>query len=326
MLGTVWKFIEHDEIWGIGKSSLTNLNAKGDNAIGYTGASITSYSPAYVQLNSKLVYYISGGSFQEITNLHPDFKNATFFTLVEDENDTKILQKTSDDPQEALICEEAKLGVKVVDNEDKPIEDKTGIFWNLSSIPNGSTGAKLFEESNTTNAEGIAENYLTIGDRIGEYVVTSSCKDCTDGSPQTFTVKAKCLDDIPVYRQYNYKNETYDSSCKKYKKDANGNLTIVGSRLCNDDDLLEDRRTISQKGCALTSLAMALKKYDLGNLGDTRTVELLDTRLKNIGGYQGAGTMDWGAVERYLKDDVKLYYKHGELETKYLQKMVNRLK
>lgn len=71
------------------------------------------------------------------------------------------------------------LKVKVTDGSGENVSG-VAIEWSISG-PDGAMGQKV---------NGNLEAVVTLGDKAGDYQVTATCPECTDGSPQTFTVIA----------------------------------------------------------------------------------------------------------------------------------------
>lgn len=76
--------------------------------------------------------------------------------------------------------------VKVVNTQGNPVSGKS-VTFTLVSQPNGAIAAAPRSVTKQTGNDGTASATLTLGDKIGDYVVEARCEECTEGSPQTFT-------------------------------------------------------------------------------------------------------------------------------------------
>lgn len=80
--------------------------------------------------------------------------------------------------------------VKVEDAQGAGLSGKA-VTFNIVSQPNGAVAASPQGSiTKQTASDGTTSTRLTLGDKIGDYVVEVRCEECTDGSPQTFTGKA----------------------------------------------------------------------------------------------------------------------------------------
>lgn len=177
-----------------------------------------------------------------------------------------------------------------------------GIDWVVKDVPAGSTGAGVSPGSNATDFDGIAGSYLTLGDYAGTYTVEAACGECDSGSPQTFTATAKCPD-VPRYYQTDYPDEPYDGICKDYE-----NLTPSGKPGIKECISSNDVPwTIAQKGCALASASMVLKRYNHMNPPDGLNYFLSDNYISGLGsiGYTINGAVKWDAVNYISQQQVK---------------------
>ena len=115
---------------------------------------------------------------------------------------------------------------------------------------------------------GESPRYFTHGDTEGDYTVTAACPDCTQGSPLTFTAKAKCA--VPI--------------------NAVIPLSQCGSGV---GDQLYDGTSerVCDAGCALTALTMQLNFY-----GANTDVIAVNDWLKENNGYTPGGAVDWSKV------------------------------
>jgi hypothetical protein len=206
----------------------------------------------------------------------------------------KILSKVSgDDPVQEEVMEAMLPEPFVVKVEDKAGRPQSGvrILWEITRMPEGAQGTMLSAEETTTDEGGLSGVFLILGDTEGDYQVTATCPDCTQGPPQTFTAKAKCA--IP-------------------KDHPAGRLSQCDPRW---EDLQYDNveKDICKKGCALTSLTMLLNFY-----GVSISVSELNDWLKENGGYittgKGKGNLDWRAIFRYPGSPLTSYSRSGSVD------------
>jgi hypothetical protein len=106
------------------------------------------------------------------------------------------------------------------------------------TAPAGATGWELEKTSETTNAQGLAEVRLKLGNIPAEYNVTATCPSCVpEAGSAAFTCCGKLKNDD--FKQYDVRWAThpYNTQTSLYTKN------------------------IRQKGCAVTSLATILNYY-----------------------------------------------------------------
>jgi len=187
-----------------------------------------------------------------------------------------VLEYYSGNGQEGLICQTLPDPFEVRVLEGSSPKGGVEIGWDVTAAPVGSGGAGVSPGSNTTNTEGIARSYLTLGNHEGTYTVESTCPECDSGSPQTFTATARCPG-VPVYYQDDY-NDPYDGICK------DGRKTVP----CSDKH--DEPWSIGAKGCALTSISMVLGRYGLSYFPPD---ELNRIMTIDINGYDPKGRVKW---------------------------------
>jgi hypothetical protein len=78
--------------------------------------------------------------------------------------------------------------VRVVDLGENPVPG-IAVHFSLDSIPDGATGQRVSVLDSLTDAQGQAAAVLTLGSKIGTYVVSASAEGLI-GSPVRFTVRA----------------------------------------------------------------------------------------------------------------------------------------
>jgi hypothetical protein len=98
---------------------------------------------------------------------------------------------------------------------------------------------------------------------------------------------------VPAFRQVGNTN-AYDNSCVHPHPDSSKNSVVCPS------DGTGTPRKISERGCALTTMAMALQYF-----GVNTNVHALNSWLNDNGGYQGAGEIVFGKVNGMAKDSGK---------------------
>ncbi|MCI0708051.1 MAG: Ig-like domain-containing protein [Ignavibacteriae bacterium] len=80
------------------------------------------------------------------------------------------------------------LAVVVRDSTGNPVQG-VAVTFALQSVPAGTTGQQLSTQNAVTNANGIASTQLTLGNKVGQYIVTAASAGLT-GSPLTFSATA----------------------------------------------------------------------------------------------------------------------------------------
>ncbi len=90
------------------------------------------------------------------------------------------LKKVSGDEQVGLVSQKLSrpLTVQVVDENDRPIKDRTVLF-DVSDNSSDSDGAMIKPDDVTTNKDGNASTVLTLGDKQGLYYVIAEARGCT---------------------------------------------------------------------------------------------------------------------------------------------------
>ena len=78
--------------------------------------------------------------------------------------------------------------VRVTDAASNPVPG-VSVAFSIDSIPAGSTGQSLRVVNSVTDAQGQAQAVLTLGNKVGSYVVSATSAGL-DGSPMKFTARA----------------------------------------------------------------------------------------------------------------------------------------
>lgn len=81
------------------------------------------------------------------------------------------------------------LMIQILDENEEPVEGIT-INFSITNQPEGAEGSEISESSVITNSQGNARVVLTLGDKVGEYVVEASAENLNS---VTFTVTAEEL-------------------------------------------------------------------------------------------------------------------------------------
>lgn len=224
---------------------------------------------------------------------------------------SKKLVYDSGDKQEGLICEELKdpFKVKVTDNGGKPYSD-VGVEWKILEGDGAST-ASLKPASEATDSDGLASTYLKVGSVAGEYKVDATCSACNEGNPQTFKATAKCPE-VDKYSQNVY-SDPYDNWCK-YVNPLTHRTTKTTCEW--DNGKLKTgytQYTIADKGCALTSISMVLRRN-----GFTFAPDLLNQIFTDVvRGYLKQGMVNWIAAEIITGRQIRFKYHssyYGDVE------------
>ena len=215
-----------------------------------------------------------------------------------------------------------------MENKDgSPLEEEVGVDWQITRSPEGSNPRWAGEMSTREDAKIIYKKYLALGSLPGEYTAETSCGECTEGSPQSFTATAICPD-VPLYRQYSYPNDPYDNWCKILDQKT-GNVIgkascqcqildntdpskIIGEEVCQykGGELKPNYRlkpgyeyySIKAKGCALTSLSMVMGRY-----GSAASPLEWNKFMTQSGGYSDAGDLQWKSAA--MTNNELLYYR-----------------
>jgi len=200
-----------------------------------------------------------------------------------------VLEYYSGNGQEGLICQTLPDPFEVRVLEGSSPKGGVEIGWDVTAAPVGSGGAGVSPGSNTTNTEGIARSYLTLGNHEGTYTVESTCPECDSGSPQTFTATAKCPD-VPNYKQYDslWADEPYDHT----------------------------QRTISEDGCALTTIAMVFGYFHplRADISVADLNEIYKNAMEFYGqpGFTSTGKVFWSLVDTMTEDRIDFMEKEME--------------
>ncbi|MCP4000290.1 MAG: hypothetical protein GY727_05200, partial [Gammaproteobacteria bacterium] len=80
------------------------------------------------------------------------------------------------------------LTVRVEDTNNNPVQG-ISVTFSITSIPSGASSYSLSTQSVLTNSSGVASTVLTLGDKVGTYIVQAFNEELLQ-SPQTFTSTA----------------------------------------------------------------------------------------------------------------------------------------
>jgi hypothetical protein len=162
--------------------------------------------------------------------------------------------------------------------------DGTGIDFSISTWPAGAQGQELSKSSEATNAQGLADVLLRLGNIPAEYGVTAACPSCEASAG---TVTFTCCGKLP--------NDHFSQS---------GVPAWSPNCYANNNCQLNPNATIGWRGCALTSLATLINYYNSNvysgiprtNPGD------LNTYLRGLPVFQGyneRNDVNFDAIYRY---------------------------
>ena len=216
----------------------------------------------------------------------------------------RTLQYVSGNGQVGDICETLKepFGVRIPN-----ACDDVSVNWQVTGSPQGGGGNISQSLTIKEGADMLSSAYLRLGSLPGDYLTEASCPECSDGSPQVFTAKAKCPP-VPEYRQYDYPDEAYDTWCKYDDPKTKETTTVNKTCGYDDKDNLKEgyaQYKIKAKGCALTSMAMVAKRYYNSN----PTPDIWNAFMTASGGYD-KGDVNWHALTNTdLQLETALYKK-----------------
>ncbi len=182
------------------------------------------------------------------------------------------LELVSGDTQSAPIQTIAAnpMVVRLIDDQGDVLPDAT-ITFAVSSAPEGATGASLSATTVMTDANGLASSTLTMGNRIGSYVVNASIDAV---APVTFTTTATpCVTDCSLSYEVTVSSTTpyvsTEISVRAQLKDQFGNPTPISDRVVTWSTSLAAGRfgsstsTTDANGSATTT-------YSVGNVVGTQ--------------------------------------------------------
>jgi len=161
------------------------------------------------------------------------------------------------------------LVVKVTDQSGSAVPG-VPISFAITQQPSGANGASLDSSAVTTSSDGTASVQLTLGDTLGRYQVTASCTGCV---PNTLVF-----------------SETAGGECTtNVTRESQGDPRWASNLYDHSSTL-----TIQNKGCALTSLSMALNIAGASNDPGTlnQTMASTDTDYSGLGVNWGPATRD----------------------------------
>ncbi len=230
-----------------------------------------------------------------------------------DEGCGQKLTSIAGDNQEGFICDTLDdMEVKVEDGSGSGV-DGVEIEWGITELSVDTESATLFEQKTSTKSSGETDNKLTLGNKVGAYVVQADCEDCDEGTPVYFEANAICRD-VSLLKQNDpaWDDEPYANICKDHD-----NLTASGkpkSKPCTGAEG-EERWVIGRKGCAMTSIAMVLNYYYGGGYNPSTLNSLFNflEEKNRIRGYDRNGNVDWYAVDRLTARQVKVEKKKNGL-------------
>ena len=177
---------------GIPKSGITiNWQITGIPA-GAAGQTLTASNTTTVSDGTTGVYLILGsrpGTYTvtatcpECTSGSPQTFTATAVGYT--------MQYISGDGQTGSVGQALKEPfIVIVKDKDNMIIAGAGIQWNITSTPPNAAGVGLTNTMLSTGSDGMASATLILGDKEGQYTIESSCEECSNGSPVTFTATA----------------------------------------------------------------------------------------------------------------------------------------
>ncbi|MBI5745000.1 MAG: hypothetical protein HY952_10690 [Elusimicrobia bacterium] len=127
------------------------------------------------------------------------------------------------------------------------VKDDTGVAAPLRTVnfsvtaPAGATGWELEKTSETTNAQGLVEVRLKLGNIPAEYNVTATCPSCV---PEAGSAAFTCCGKL--------KNDHFSQSAQAWSPNC----------YANNNCRVSPDATIGWRGCALTSLATLINYYN----------------------------------------------------------------
>lgn len=177
----------------------------------------------------------------------------------------------------------APLASLVRDAVGNPVEN-VELLFNLSRAPEFASGQQLSKTSGRTDAQGLADVLLKLGNIPAEYEVTATCSSCeASASSVTFV----CCGKLP--------NDHFSQS---------GVSAWSPNCYANNNCQLTPNATIGWRGCALTSLATLINYYNASvysSIPRTNPGEL-NTYLRGLpvpDGYNERNDVNFDAIYRY---------------------------
>jgi len=253
---------------------------------------------------------------------------ATYYFALKTADEAGNISALSDSP-EGITAAARKYRVKLstgdwqivaVSTWSAPMESLVTVFggseavelpleFSISTFPFGATGQELSKFSQTTDANGLADVLLKLGNIPAEYGVTATCRDCeASASSVTFT----CCGKLPNndFKQSNsiWAKDAYDGIC--YVSTATSNSRAYNCKETVMPGVVMSSFTIRQKGCAMTAMATTINYYantypDLKL--STTTPSDLNVKLKDLneGGYDINGQVNFKAIEKISANQIE---------------------
>ncbi len=177
-----------------------------------------------------------------------------------------------------------------------------GVNFTISTFPAGAVGQELTKSSETTDANGLADVTLKLGNIPAEYGITATCPACeASASTVTFTCCGKLKNDH--FSQSHEPNWSYAPYARHTSTETYG--------------------TIGYLGCGVTALA-TLSNYYAANISTsipTTNPGILNTYLREmpgVTGYNASNDVQFSAIGifssstvRYIRDESASVWEEG---------------
>ncbi len=168
----------------------------------------------------------------------------------------------------------------VKDPGGNPVSN-VNLSFSISRYPPGATGQQLTKNSEITDAAGLADVSLRLGNLPAEYDVTAECQSC---APESNSVTFTCCGKLPN-DHFSQSGQTWSPIC-----------------YANNNCQLNPNATIGWRGCALTSMATLINYYNANVYSGIPRTDPgdLNTYLRGLpGGYNGRNDVNFDAIYRY---------------------------
>jgi F-type H+-transporting ATPase subunit c len=165
--------------------TITALDQNGDHMLTYTGAANLSDETGTIYptqtgnfiggIWTGMVYVTQATNTNQITaSFNTAIKTSEIFTVVPDMR-MKYLSITSGNYQVGIVGIQLPqiLTVKVIDPYGNLLPN-IGVNFAVTSVPTNATGHSLTANSGISDAQGLASTILTLGNKIGNYVVSAT--------------------------------------------------------------------------------------------------------------------------------------------------------
>lgn len=176
-----------------------------------------------------------------------------------------------------------------------------GMSFSVSTYPAGAEGFSLSKSSEATNAQGLADVLLNLGNIPAEYGVTATCGKCEASARSVpFTCCGKLPNDDFKQSSSTWASQHYDNICTTVPASSNSYRPVYkcDAAIFNNPQYQKYKFTIRAKGCALSALATLINYYrDAYSLPiSSATPVTLNKYLGDNSGYDAGGGVYFSKV------------------------------